>query len=133
MKKMHENLAMFTQQDTDRQQRLKLRNELESQIYRVKDKLEEETFIEVTSEEQRNKMRKQVEDTQDWFETELEAKNEDLRKHKKDLELMLRKAIQREKDNEKMNETRNIFSFTHQFLVNLERKILEYFGMGEEL
>lgn len=49
MKKIHENLAVLTQQDTDRKQRLKLRNELESYIYYVKDKLEDETFVDVTS------------------------------------------------------------------------------------
>ena len=133
MKKIHANLEALTQQDADRKVRLKIRNELESQIYAVKDKLEEETFIDVTSEEQRRQIQKQVDETLEWFEITTEASNEDLRHHKQNLVKIMKKALDREKDNERMNETRNIFLFTHQFLVNLERKILEYFGMQGEL
>jgi hypothetical protein len=61
-----------------------VKNDLESYLYTARDKLTEEEFLAVLSEDEKSSLTKKLTATQEWFETtdstEVEEYNEKLRK-----------------------------------------------------
>ena len=69
IKKLKDTLDDFNKQDEDRKRLNEAKNELESMIYNVKDKLDEESFERVTTEKEREEITALVGELQDWLDS----------------------------------------------------------------
>ena len=62
-------LISLAKEDAERRKTAEARSELESYIYYLREKLEEETFRKVTTEGEREKLEKLLEDTREWLDS----------------------------------------------------------------
>lgn len=93
-------LISLAKEDTERRKTAEARSELESYIYFLRERLEEETFRKVTTEGERGKLEKLLEETRDWLDSEdfSTASHSTVEERKEKLHKVARDAEDRESE-----------------------------------
>jgi hypothetical protein len=98
-------LVSLAKEDADRRKTAEARSELESYIYFLRERLDEDTFRKVTTEGERDKLEKLLSETRDWLDgpdfstashSTVEERKEKLQKVSKDAEERESELIKRE-------------------------------------
>lgn len=92
-----DHLRELSKEDENRRKTAEARNNLESYIYFVKNKLDEDSFLLVTTEEDQELIRGNATEIQDWFEYESDGVDRsELREKQKILKDLVKGALERE-------------------------------------
>ncbi|CAG9311977.1 HYOU1_3 [Blepharisma stoltei] len=95
-------IGAFKTKEEEKKRLAEVKNDLESYIYFLREKLEESAFIQVTQENEREEYSKSISETHDWMESAeyTIANSTEIKKAKKDLEGKIADALEREKESE---------------------------------
>ncbi|TPX18007.1 uncharacterized protein E0L32_011918 [Thyridium curvatum] len=128
---LKDRLKAFTASDRSRQQREEALNQLEAFTYKVRDLLDSESFIAVSSDEERSKLEKQSSETSDWLYGDgADASRDELKKKLKALQDIVGPIQNRIDENAKRPELvqglKDALKQTDDFVKSIKEKIAEH-------
>lgn len=100
LKKIHNRIESFKEAELQSKKIAEAKNDIESYVYYVSDRLEDANFQKVTSEGQRESLSESIASIKDWMESsDFEtASAHEIKRRKKELEPIVTDALQREKE-----------------------------------
>ncbi|KAK0737284.1 Hsp70 protein-domain-containing protein [Apiosordaria backusii] len=128
---LKDRLKAFEASDRARKQREEALNQLESYTYRVRDIIENEDFIRVSTAEERAKIEKQTSEVSDWLYGDgADATEKVLRQRLKDLQKLVTPIQQRIEESAKrpelIKDLKDALNSTQHFIVDIKKQIADH-------
>ncbi|KAK4225793.1 putative heat shock protein family 70 protein [Podospora fimiseda] len=131
LKALKDRLKAFANSDRLRREREEILNQLEGYTYKIKDLIENEDFIAVSTPEQRAEIEKQTNDASDWLYGDgADATKEELKERIKSLQKLVEPVQKRIEESSKrpelIKDLQEALKGTNKFVADIKKQIAEH-------